>query len=187
MEKTQEMKKIYILLTRSTTILSRMVHLFTAAPYTHVSISFDESLQPLYSSSRKNGETLFPAGPCIELFHRGYLKKHQDIPCALYELEVSDEVYCAAKMEVERIMKQADKYNFNIIGLILCQFHIPYHRKSHYFCSQFVGEILCRSKALKLPKDTSLMHPIDYMNMPELSCKFDGVLYELISLKQIAG
>ena len=56
------MKSIYILLTRSDTVLSRIVHLFTAARYTHVSIAFDGELQTVYSSSRKNGRTLFPAG-----------------------------------------------------------------------------------------------------------------------------
>ena len=49
------MKKIYILLTRSSTILSKMVHLITTDTYTHASIAFDENLATLYSSSRKNG------------------------------------------------------------------------------------------------------------------------------------
>ena len=48
------MKSIYILLTRSTTILSRLVYLITRDKYTHVSISFEKDLQPLYSSGRKN-------------------------------------------------------------------------------------------------------------------------------------
>ena len=60
------MKTIYILLTRSGTLLSNVVHLLTRDTYTHASISFDHELQPLYSSARKNGVTMFPAGPCRE-------------------------------------------------------------------------------------------------------------------------
>ena len=71
------MKSIYILLTRSTTILSRLVYLITRDKYTHVSISFEKDLQPLYSSGRKNGCTLFPAGPCKESFYYGYMRKHK--------------------------------------------------------------------------------------------------------------
>lgn len=174
------MKTIYILLTKSSTILSKMVGFITSDKYTHVSISFEASLQPMYSSSRKNGETLFPAGPCMENFQRGYLKKHPFIPCALYELEVSDEIFYSAKAEVEQIMNNVDDYSFNIIGLLLCRMNIPYHRKGHYFCSQFVGEILYKSQAVELPKDTSLMRPSDYMNIPELVCHFNGRLNELL-------
>ncbi len=176
------MKTIYILLTRSTTLLSNMVYLVTADQYTHVSISFDESLQPMYSSSRKNGNTMFPAGPCAEHFHRGYYKKHPCIPCALYELEVSDEVYATAKSEVEQIMNHSDEYSFNIIGLFLCHLNIPSRRRRHYFCSQFVGEILYRSKALELPKDTSLMRPSDYMCLPNLVCRYRGQLSDLLHI-----
>lgn len=178
--KKQETKTIYILLTRTTTILSRAVHLLTADDYTHVSIAFNKNLQPLYSSSRKNGRTLFPAGPCMESFKRGYLKEHIDIPCAVYELEVTPEVYNRAKREVEKVMKNADNYHFNIIGLLLCRMNIACNRKKNYFCSQFVSEVLKRSKALSLPKESSLMRPSDYMELPELVLCFRGKLNDFI-------
>lgn len=174
------MKTIYIVLTRSTTIVSKLVYLFTAADYTHVSISFDKELQPLYSSSRKNGTTMFPAGPCIESFQRGYLKKHREIPCAVYELEVTDEVYDKAKREVARIMRNSDDYHFNILGLILCYFNIPYHRKGYYFCSQLVSEVLLRSDAVPLPKDPELMRPSDYAGIKGLSCCYRGCLGDVV-------
>lgn len=57
------MKTIYILLTRSGTLLSKLVYRLTGARYTHASLAFDEDLSCLYSSTRKNGYTMFPAGP----------------------------------------------------------------------------------------------------------------------------
>lgn len=57
------MKTIYILLTRSGTLLSKLVYAVTGASYTHASMAFDEELNCLYSSTRKNGYTMFPAGP----------------------------------------------------------------------------------------------------------------------------
>lgn len=39
------MKTIYILLTRSTTILSRLVHFVTEDTYTHAALAFDEELK----------------------------------------------------------------------------------------------------------------------------------------------
>ena len=180
------MKSIYIFLVKSDTILSKIVHWITNDTYTHVSISFDKSLQTLYSSSRKNGRTLFPAGPCREYLCKGYYKQHSKIPCAVYELQVSDEAYEKTKLEVERIMTDADKYHYNIIGLLLCQFNISYHRKHYFFCSQFVSEMLRRSQAVFFPKDTSLIKPSDYMHLPELRCCFCGCLNELAEQKRLA-
>ena len=174
------MKSIYIVLTRSDTILSRLIHLVTADTYTHVSIAFDEQLQTLYSSARKNGRTIFPAGPCREYLCGDYYQKNARlIPCAVYELEVSDEAYDKAVEEVTQIMEQADQYHYNILGLLLCQLNIPHRRRHHFFCSQFVSEVLHRSQAVSLPKDTSLMKPSDYMQLPQLLCRFRGRLNEL--------
>lgn len=100
------MKTIYLLLTRPDTVLSRVVRLVTASHYTHVSIAFDESLQTVYSSSRKSGRTLFPAGPCQEHLERGYWGEHGHVPCILYELQVSDQAYRAAQWEVEHILRR---------------------------------------------------------------------------------
>lgn len=174
------MKIIYILLTRSTTVLSRMVHIATRAPYTHVSISFDPRLATLYSSARKNGRTMFPAGPCRESLYGGYLGRHPDMPCSLYELEVPDEVYEAAQQVAEAILLNAARYRFNIIGMIFCQLRIPLDRAGHYFCSQLVGEILVQSQAVELPTETSLMRPMDYTHLPELTCHFSGNLLGLM-------
>lgn len=173
------MKSVYIMLTRSETILSKLVYLITKDAYTHASLSFDPDLATFYSSSRKNGRTLFPAGPCRESPNSGYFQRHGHIPCIVYELHVSEEAYEAAKREVTAIMAEADRYHFNIIGLLLCRMGIPYHRKHAFFCSQFVSEILERSHALELPKDTSLMRPMDYARIPRLLCRFKGFVYEL--------
>lgn len=177
------MKTIYILLTRSGTLLSNLVYLFTGDAYTHASISFDHCLQPLYSSARKNGETMFPAGPCREYFHRGFYKRRQQIPCTLLALDVPEEIFHRAKREVDRIIRRSDQYHFNIIGLMLCQANIPLRRRNKFFCSQFVAEILQRSKAVDLPKVPSLMRPMDYTRMVSIKCLYRGTLGELVALR----
>ncbi len=177
------MKHIYILLTRSSTCISKIINLTTSDRYTHASISFEESLQPMYSFARKYVNFPLPAGLRIEPLHKGFFKKHNQIPCALYELEVSDDVYAAAKREVEEMMLEARKYEFSIIGLILCRLNIPLRRQNKYFCSEFVSEILSRSNALPLPKAPSLMRPNDYTEIPALSCKYEGKLSNLVKKK----
>lgn len=163
------------MLTRSETILSRIVHLVTADSYTHASVSFEDDKFTFYSSSRKNGRTLFPAGPCCEHLSRGYFEKHPHIPCKIYELNVDNDRYDMAK-EVARKLTMNQNYRFNIIGLILCRLNIKFSRHNHYFCSQFVGDVLGRSQALELPKHPTLMRPADYMKLPVLNCKYTGTI-----------
>lgn len=91
------MKTIYILLTRSGTLLSKLVYSVTGANYTHASLAFDEDLSCLYSSTRKNGYTMFPAGPSREYLDRGVFRLRPEVPCALYALEVSEEAYIRAR------------------------------------------------------------------------------------------
>ena len=173
------MKTLYIFLTRSGTLLSNLVYSLTGAQYTHISLAFDEDLSTLYSSTRKNGYTMFPAGPSREYLNRGVFLMRENIPCALYALEVTDEAYTRAKRRTQHMMHHGELYRFNSLGLLLCWMHIRWQRRRHYFCSQFVSEVLEQSGALALPKDSTLMHPNDYPLLPQLKCLYKGRLADL--------
>ena len=156
--------------------MSKLVYAVTGASYTHASMAFDEELNCLYSSTRKNGYTMFPAGPSKEYLNRGVFRLRGDAPCALYALEVTDEAYVRARRRAEHMMARGELYRFNTLGLILCALHIRWQRRRHYFCSQFVSEVLQKSGALELPKPSTLMHPSDYAELPELRCLYRGTL-----------
>lgn len=179
------MKKIYILLTKSDTWVSRLIKLATNDTYTHASISFAADLQPMYSFSRKFVHLPLPAGLRVEPLDTGFYKKYNYIPCALYELDVADSVYDAARAEVERMMQDTAHCPFNLIGLLLCRLQIPFHRENQYFCSEFVSEVLARSHALAMPKAPSLMRPNDYAHLRPLVCRFEGRLNELLAWNRL--
>ena len=178
------MKSIYIVLLRSNTFLSRAIRMATFSPFTHVSISFSESLHPLYSFGRKNKHHLLPAGLVTEDINTSFLGN--DLPCAVYKLQVSNSVFEQVKQEVDRMMADIESYQYNIFGLILCRLGVPYHRDTHYFCSQFVSEVLHRSNAIQLSKPSSLMQPSDFIDLPELTCIFEGYLNSLKKAKPAA-
>ena len=142
-------------------------------------MAFDAELNCLYSSTRKNGYTMFPAGPSKEYLNKGVFRLRDDAPCALYALEGSDEAYSHALHRAEEFMRHSEEYSFNTLGLILCGLHIRWQRRHHYFCSQFVSEVLEQSGALALPKDSTLMHPNDYALLPQLKCLYKGRLADL--------
>ena len=184
-KKEKIMKTIYVLLTRSGTLLSNLVYAVTGANYTHASLAFDEDLSCLYSSTRKNGYTMFPAGPSREYLNRGVFRLRENVPCALYALDVSDEAYIRARRRAEHMMAHGSLYRFNVIGLALCGLHIRWNRRRHYFCSQFVSEVLEKSGAMELPKHSTLMHPNDYSRLEELRCVYKGTLAGLPQRQQM--
>ncbi|MGN1343296.1 MAG: hypothetical protein ACI4U3_01865 [Traorella sp.] len=174
------MKSIYLLLTKSDTYVSKAIRIATSDPYTHISISFDKTLQPLYSFSRKYVNLPLPAGIRNEPLETGFYKKYNYIPCALYELQVDEKTYSLAKNEITKMLDQSEELKFNVLGLLLCKLNIPYDRKNYYFCSEFVSVILKDSNALEIPKKPCLMRPSDYTQIEKLKCLFKGKLCQLI-------
>ena len=114
------MKDIYLLLTKSDTFISKAIYLMTQDSYTHISISFEENLQPMYSCARKYTYSPIPAGIRNESFEKGFYNKNQHIPCALYKLTVKKEIYYKAKFILESILNHSQDYKYNLMGLILC-------------------------------------------------------------------
>ena len=182
------MKTIYILLTRSGTLLSKLVYAATGSSYTHASMAFDADLSCLYSSTRKNGYTMFPAGPSKEYLNKGVFRLRDDAPCALYALEVSDEAYFRALHRAEEFMRHSEEYSFNTLGLILCGLHIRWQRRHHYFCSQFVSEVLEQSALLPQLKclykgrlaDLPQRKAMDLGETPSMVSIYTGLLVELL-------
>src|SRR4051794_27373892 len=80
-------KKIYLLLTDTGTILTRLIKAYTKTPYNHVSIGFDPHLSEVYSFGRKTVHNPFIGGFVKEDVHSVLF---QQADCALYSLSVSD-------------------------------------------------------------------------------------------------
>ena len=173
------MKQIYLFLCSSDTYTSRAIRFTTAEPYTHIAIAFDPSLTTMYSFARKQPGFPLPAGFARENLYGGFLNNRPQMSCALYQLEVTDEVYYNAQAAIFTMAAQADEYRYNLLGLLFCQLRIPVKRQRHYFCSQFVSEILTQSHAISLPKNSALMHPADFLALPELTMLFAGTVAEL--------
>lgn len=173
------MQSVYLLLIRSNTYLSKAIHLITGDEFTHISISFDRTFTNCYSFGRKWERLPLPAGLVQENFSWNQNRNYYDSPCSIYELRVSTTTFDCAKLFVEQFVKRREQYHYSFLGLICCAFSVNFRRKKHYFCSQFIGEILVHSKMVELPKPPGLMHPIDYAYLKE-SCHFySGKLCEL--------
>ena len=126
------MKTVYILLTRSNTIMSRMVRLFTRAHYTHASLSLSLSDALFYSFGRKNISRPLPAGFVREPLAAGFFGAHPETECALLALPVEDDVYAMIERRLSNMERIAGIYRYNLLGALFCYFGVARSRKRYY-------------------------------------------------------
>ena len=69
------MKKLYIILTHTGTVLSNIVKYYTKYEYSHISIALDEELNRMYSFGRLNPYNPFWAGFVHEYIDKGTFKR----------------------------------------------------------------------------------------------------------------
>lgn len=174
------MRNIFILLTRSQTVLSRVIRRATGDTYTHVSIACDDELQTLCSFARRRAALPVPAGLVRESLQGGYFELHRYMPCALLCLPAQESAYGAVRARVEAMLASRERYRYDYGGLIRCRLGVPGGPPDRYFCSRFVAEVLGEAGALALPKEPSLMRPQDFMNLPEVTCVYTGWLSGLM-------
>lgn len=170
------MKQLYILLTRTTTILSRAIHAATGDGYTHVSIALDDDLTQLYSFARKRDRMPLPAGLVHENLHTAVYARNGQSQCALYKIDVTDAQHEAVRARIEAMLAADTPYRYSLLGVLLCKLDLAHERQQHMFCSQFVASLLEDAGIAALPKPASLMHPVDFIGMPGLRRCYEGPL-----------
>lgn len=148
------MKKVYIVLAHTGTILSRIIKIVTGAEYTHASIALDEDLEKMYSFGRKYSYIAFIGGFVKEGNSFGTFKRFYNTEISVYELEVTNEQYEKACERIEYVKEHKDEYRFNILGLALAGINKKVSREKTFYCAEFVRAVLEKSgvDTSELPK-----------------------------------
>ena len=169
------MKKIYIVLTYTGTILSKIVKVYTRREFSHVSIALDEDLKEMYSFGRINAYNPFWAGFVHEGLDRGTFKRFKKTNARVYSLCVKDEQYEKVKEVIRDIQNNRLDYNFNILGLIGVVINYKIKRERHFYCAEFVKYVLEESDICDLPE---LVKPEDFKEIDDLNVVYTGRLQE---------
>lgn len=170
------MKKIYIVLTYTGTILSKIVKIYTRKEFSHVSISLDEDLEHMYSFGRINAYNPFWGGFVQESVDTGTFKRFKNTKTRIYSLQVDDEQYDKVVQVINDIKNKKSEYNFNILGLIGVVLHYKVKREKHFYCAEFVKYVLEKSNVVyDLPE---LVKPEDFKEIDNLEVVYTGMLKE---------
>ncbi|GAK41587.1 hypothetical protein TCA2_4078 [Paenibacillus sp. TCA20] len=171
-------RSVYILLTNTGTLFTKMIQSYTRAPYNHASISFDRELSELYSFGRKHPNNPLNGGFVKEDIKTGTFSKYPDTTCVLYELRVTDREVVKMKRVLQIFIRSHRKYIYNILGVIGITLKEPVEFSNSYFCSQFVAEILQRSGIKLWNKLPALVTPEDFRQCDRLKLIYEGKLSE---------
>ncbi|MBQ2910514.1 MAG: hypothetical protein IJE53_06870 [Bacilli bacterium] len=169
------MKKIYIILTYTGTILSKIVKIYTRREYSHVSISLNEDLTKMYSFGRLNPYNPFSGGFVHEEIDKGTFKRFKKTKTKIYSLEISEEQYEKLESIIEQMQAKKNLYKFNVIGLLGIMLNVKIKREKYFYCAEFVKYVLEQSQVLELPE---LVKPEDFENVSGISEIYRGVLRE---------
>ena len=175
------MKKVYIVLTYTGTLLSRIVRGYTKDEYSHVSLALDEDLNQMYSFGRLNPYNPFIGGFVQESIEYGTFKRFYKTKTKIYSLKVDEEQFEQIKKVIKDIKMDKTNYRFNVIGLIGAAIHLRIRREKCFYCAEFVKYVLDNSSLdVDLP---DVIKPIHFQNIDGLEEIYSGVLqhYKLSS------
>lgn len=167
---------VYLIFSKTGTWLSRILSVFAESKYVHASVGFDDSFNKMYSFGRTNPDNPFSGGLVEESLYRGVYKKFTNSQCVIYKIRVTEEQYNSLQGEIQYFLKDKDKYRYNFIGLFGVLFNTPLKRKNHYFCSQFVSEVLIKSNIYEADKIPELISPDDLLLIEGKELVYEGFI-----------
>lgn len=175
-------KKIYILLTDTSTILTKIIKLYTKKPYNHASIAFDANLTNVYSFGRKIPRNPFIGGFVKEDIHSCLFRQAS---CAIYTFSVTEEEWKKMNRYIQKIEEEKNNYRYNFIGLFGFLFNRPINRKRAFFCSQFVASVLQKSNLIDINTNLALIKPSDIPLLTNMQLVYEGRLRDYLQYEKV--
>lgn len=167
-------RKIYIVLTYTGTILSKIIRFTTRAEYAHVSLSLDKKLNKMYSFGRLNPYNPFIGGFVHEGINIGTFKRFKKTRTEIYYVEVTNEQYNKIKQIIKHINSNKDDYKFNFIGLVLAGINYRYTRNNRFYCAEFVRYLIDNAN-IEI-EFSNAVRPIDFKKYNDLELIYKGIL-----------
>jgi hypothetical protein len=156
---------LYIVLTRTNTAISRVIHFIKNDEYTHAAISLDKELNNMYGFGRKYTYNPFWGVFRKEELNKGVYKYHKNLPGAIIEVEVTKDQYEDAKNLLNEFINNSDNYKYNYMGLIDGILNKEVYYENRFLCSEFVYHILKESGIVDLKISRNLVRPQNFLNI----------------------
>lgn len=178
--------KVYIVLSQTGTVLSRILKLYTRAPYNHSSIALTEDLEVMYSFGRLNPYNPFRGGFVQESARFGTFKRFKNTRVMVVEAEVTEKAYGELCEHIHDMLKTRTEYHYNYVGLFLAAIRIHRAKRNCYYCSEFVKAMAVQAGVEGAEAIPAIVKPMHLLRVPHRTV-FEGRLrdYPLIRRKRV--
>lgn len=173
---TPAVRYIYLVISQSGSWLSQLLKIITGAEYNHISISLSPDLVAMYSFGRIHPYNPFWGGFVVESLHRGTFKRFSEAKGVVISIPVSGESYLGIARTLDGMLTEQGTYRYNYLGLVLAGLHIQYRKGRRYYCSEFVKELLLRSRVKGATQLSAIVQPIQFLSLPNGRMIYRGYL-----------
>ena len=179
-------KQIYVVISQTGTILSRILKAVTGAEYNHASLSLDSDLKTMYSFGRLNPYNPFLGGFVVESPYFGTFKRFSHTKAAVLAIDISEEKYLKIQEKLDSMCSEPKNYHYNYLGLFMAAFHINRKKENCYYCSEFVKDILQKYKIEGAKQLHPIVKPINFLSLPH-KLIYCGKLSQYSNSKKVCG
>ncbi len=176
MNTNQTKKRIYIVISQTGTLLSRIIKFLTRDRYNHASLSFEDHLEPMYAFGRLHPYNPIVAGFVKESVHYGTFKRFSGTEALVVAIEVEPDVFDSIKADVEQMYLQKKRYHYNYIGLYAAMFGIQIRHKDWFYCSEFVKHMMKKYRLVEPHALEGITRPMDFLKISGAQVIYRGKL-----------
>jgi hypothetical protein len=160
-----ENKRVYIVLTRTNTILSRLIGVLKNDEYTHASISLNKNIETMYSFGRRYQYNPFIGRFVKENLNEGVFGLQKSLKGLVMEIEVTSDQYDKINQMLNEFIINKNHYKYNYLGLIYSLLNLETCRNDRFLCSEFVYYLLNECGAVNFNKPRNLVRPQDFLQL----------------------
>ena len=169
---------IYVVISKTGTLLCRMIGLFSGGEYNHASLSLDESLKLMYSFGRVNAYNPVVGGFVKESPFFGTFKRFHGTEVIVYKIPVTQHQRLAVEACLHEMYRKRNHYAYNFLGLLVAAFGVYWQRENHYYCSEFVRDVLGWYSVLDAQVYRGIVKPEDFAAIPGAQVIYCGNLQQ---------
>lgn len=169
-------EQIYIVISQTGTVLSRLLKLITGAEYNHASIALKQDLELMYSFGRLNPYNPFWGGFVTESPNFGTFKRFFNTKVIVLAVSIDGGRYDRIKEHIEEMRLSPKSYHYNYLGLCLAAFKIVYKSRNRFYCSEFVKDVLQTVNVEGADKLSEIIKPVDFLCLPKTTRIYQGKL-----------
>lgn len=178
---SKDMKPIFIVTSYTNTTFGKVITTYTHSTYSHASLSFDSSLEKLYSFNANNEKNKL-GGLSYESIS-SYIKQYKDTRICVSCIFVKNSDYNKIMEALDKMMENQSftRYGYgNILNIILNKTKDMGNDAMTMVCSQFVAYLLSRADIYITDKSANLTTPNDLSNIanPRVYKLYEGLARE---------